>query len=123
ITTTQNSYAMSRGRQENIAFNWAIAAALPDLKAPYASTCNYGGGDGMFAPEESVRISGITDGTSNTFLFGEMSRFKNEPAGSNFNFGNVTWSFVGPPWTSDNPAWPGDVRVTSGAFVVPRRNA
>jgi len=122
ITTTQNSYAMNRGRMENIAFSWSPISGY-DPTAQYASTCNYGGGDGMFAPEESVRISGITDGTSNTFLFGEMSRFKNEPAGSNFNFGNVTSSFVGPPWTSDNPAWPGDVRVTSGAFVVPRLNA
>jgi prepilin-type N-terminal cleavage/methylation domain-containing protein/prepilin-type processing-associated H-X9-DG protein len=123
ITTTQNSYAMSRGRQENIAFNWAISGSLPDPKAPFASTCNFGGGDGMFGPEESVRIAAITDGTSNTFLFGEMSRFKNEPAGSNFNFGNVTWDFVGPPWTAANPTWNGDIRVTSGAFVIPKLNA
>jgi prepilin-type N-terminal cleavage/methylation domain-containing protein/prepilin-type processing-associated H-X9-DG protein len=123
ITTTQNSYAMSRGRQENIAFNWALSATLPDRTQPFASTCNYGGGDGMFGPEGSVRLAAITDGTSNTFLFGEMSRFKNEPAGSNFNFGNVTWDFVGPPWTAANPTWNGDIRVTSGAFVIPKLNA
>jgi prepilin-type N-terminal cleavage/methylation domain-containing protein/prepilin-type processing-associated H-X9-DG protein len=123
ITTTQNSYAMSRGRQENIAFNWALTAGLPDPKSPYASTCNYGGGDGMFGPEGSVRLSAITDGTSNTFLFGEMSRFRNEPAGSNFNFGNVTYDFVGPPWTAANPTWNGDIRITSGAFVIPKLNA
>ena len=123
ITTTQNSYATSRGRMENITYNWALAAALPDPKAPYASTCNYGGGDGLFEPEGSVRISAIVDGASNTFMFGEASRFKNEPAGSNFNFANVAGTFVGPPWTAPNPAWPGDARVTSGAFVIPKLNA
>ena len=59
---------------------------------------------------------------SNTFLFGEMSRFKDEPGGSQFNFGNTTGAFVGPPW-GGTPAWPGDIRVTSGAFVIPRLNA
>jgi prepilin-type N-terminal cleavage/methylation domain-containing protein/prepilin-type processing-associated H-X9-DG protein len=123
ITTTQNSYAMSRGQQETITFSWTASSTLPDPKAPYVSTCNYGGGDGMFGPENSVRVSAVTDGLSNTFLFGEMSRFRNEPAGSNFNFGNVTGTFVGPPWTAKSPTWPGDARPTSGAFVIPRPNS
>jgi len=122
ITTSQNSYAMNRGKQENIAFNWALNG-FPDRAQPYFSTCNYGGGDGPFMPEGIVSLAAVTDGTSNTFLFGEMSRFRNEPAGSNFNFGNVTWYFAGPPWTSDQPTWPGDIRISSGAFVIPRLNA
>ncbi|APW63811.1 DUF1559 domain-containing protein [Paludisphaera borealis] len=122
IATTQNSYGMNRGSQENIYFNWALSA-LPDSSSPYYSTCNYGGGDGMFMPESIVRIANVTDGTSNTFLFGEMSRFRNEPGGSNFQFANVTGAFAGPPWSASSPFWPGDTRPTSGAFVVPRLNS
>ena len=122
IATSQNSYGMSRGTQENIYFNWANTSP-PDPTAPYTTTCNYGGGDGMFMPESVVRISSTTDGTSNTFLFGEMSRFRNEPSGSNFQFGNVTGAFAGPPWSAGAPTWPGDTRPTSGAFTVPRLNS
>ena len=77
--------------------NWALSAPLPDNTQKYPQTCNYGGGDGLFGPENSVKISDITDGTSNTFMFGEMSRFRNEPAGSFFNFGNVAGQWCGPP--------------------------
>jgi len=122
MPTSQNSYAASRGRYENIYFNWSSTSTLPDPNGQFASTCNYGGGDGMFMPESVVKIAGVTDGTSNTFLFGEMSRFRNEPGGSYFNFGNATGAFQGPPWTGDS-AWPGDVRPTSGAFVIPKLNA
>ena len=123
ITTTQNSYAMNRGRMENIAFNWSLNSRLPDPNGAVRLDVQLRRRRRHVRPEDSVRISAITDGTSNTFLFGEMSRFKNEPAGSNFNFGNVTANFVGPPWTADNPTWPGDTRPTSGAFVVPKLNA
>jgi prepilin-type N-terminal cleavage/methylation domain-containing protein/prepilin-type processing-associated H-X9-DG protein len=122
IAVTQNSYGMSRGRIENIAFNWALAS-YPDPNAPYYSSCNWGGGDGMFMPSSAVRISDVTDGTSNTFLFGETSRFRNEPGPSEFNFGNFTGMFAGPPWTSASPYWNNDNRPTSGAFVIPKPNA
>ena len=65
----------------------------------------------------------VTDGTSHTFLIGEMSRFRNEPPGSHFYFNNITAVWAGPPWTAVNPAWPNDSRVTSGAFVSPSSNA
>ena len=107
---------MSRGQQENIYFNWAVAA-FPDPGQPYYQACNYGGGDGMFMPESVVKISNVTDGTSNTFLFGEMSRFKNEPANSTFYFSN----FVG-RWANPYFAAAG-VRITGGAFVVPKLNS
>jgi hypothetical protein len=79
----QASYGMSRGRQENIYFNWAVAA-FPDPGQPYYQNCNYGGGDGMFGPESAVKISAVTDGTSNTLFYGEMARFRNEPISSGF---------------------------------------
>jgi prepilin-type N-terminal cleavage/methylation domain-containing protein/prepilin-type processing-associated H-X9-DG protein len=122
VWTNQNSYAMNRGQQENIYFNWAVAS-FPDPNAPYYSTCNYGGGDGVFMPDGVVKIQGLTDGTSNTFLFGEMSRFANEPGGSHFNFGNITGAFTGPVWGAASPTWPGDIRPTSGAFVIPLPNS
>ena len=83
----QGSYGENRGRQENIYFNWAVAA-YPDPGQPYYSSCNYGGGDGMFMPASVVRIQDVTDGTSNTFLFGEQSRFPNEP-GNSIRLGRV----------------------------------
>src|SRR5262249_50004447 len=52
------------------------------------------------------------------------SRFKEEEStSSHFSFWNVAGNWVGPPWTAASPTWPGDVRVTGGAFVVPRLNA
>src|SRR5271166_1834669 len=116
IPRNQSSYGMSRGQQENIFCNWAVAP-VPDPGQPYYQTCNYGGGDGMFMPEGVVRISGVTDGTSNTFLFGEMSQFKNEPANSGYYFSN----FVG-AW-NDNSFYSGGYRITGGAFVVPKLNS
>jgi len=123
IGVAQISYAMSRGREETIAFNWATVATLPDPKGQYESTCNWGGGDGMFGPEASVKIGDVTDGTSNTMFFGEVSRFRTEPGPSPINFGFFTGFFAGPPWESDTPTWPNDGRPTSGASVVPRLNA
>jgi prepilin-type processing-associated H-X9-DG protein len=122
IPTVQNSYAMSRGKQETVAFSWGLTAYTNDPSGAYYSTCNFGGGDGLFGPENSVRISSVTDGTSNTFLFGEMSRFRNEPSASHFNFGNVAGYFAGPPWTGDS-FWPNDARVTGVAYTVPAPNS
>ncbi len=112
----QGSYGMSRGRQENIYFNWALTNPLPDTKSPYAQNCNYGGGDGLFMPESVVMISGVTDGTSNTFLAGEMARFLNEPASSGFYFSNIVGAW------GDNSFFSGGVRITGGAFVIPNPN-
>src|SRR5262249_10720358 len=53
---------------------------------------------------------------------GEVARFKNEPAGSNFNFVNVAGWFIGPPWTSSTPAW-NDTRITAFAYPVPKLNS
>jgi prepilin-type N-terminal cleavage/methylation domain-containing protein/prepilin-type processing-associated H-X9-DG protein len=123
ITPSQSSYGTSRGLQETIIFNWATTFPFPDPKAQYANTCNYGGGDGMFGPEGCVKIQGVTDGTSNTFLFGEMSRFRNEPAGSTFYFSNIAGYWIGPPWSGPAPFWTNDARITSGAYQVPKLNA
>jgi prepilin-type N-terminal cleavage/methylation domain-containing protein/prepilin-type processing-associated H-X9-DG protein len=122
VWTDQNSYAMSRGQMENLYFNWAVTT-FPDPSAPYYQTCNYGGGDGLFQPDGIVRVQAVTDGTSNTFLVGEMSRFKNEPQGSHFNFGNIAGAFGGPVWGAASTTWPGDIRPTSGAFVIPLPNS
>jgi prepilin-type N-terminal cleavage/methylation domain-containing protein/prepilin-type processing-associated H-X9-DG protein len=116
IAINQGSYGMNRGRQENIFFNWATVATLPDPAGQFASTCNYGGGDGAFMPESVTRIADFTDGTSNTFLFGEMSRFPNEPANI-FQFMGLTAAWGDGTWN------PNGVRVTGGAFVVPALNS
>jgi prepilin-type N-terminal cleavage/methylation domain-containing protein/prepilin-type processing-associated H-X9-DG protein len=121
IQPPQASYGTSRGTLDTIAFNWALTA-YPDPSQPYFSSCNWGGGDGMFGPEASVRIAAVTDGTSNTFFFGEQTQFRNEPAGSNFSFNMIATYFQGPPWTG-SPFWPNDARVTSGTTTVARLNS
>ena len=119
----QASYAASEGSQEQIIWNWGNTAP-PDPTGQFASTCNQGPGDGMFAPSWATRISAVTDGLSNTLLFGEMSRFINEPGGSNFQFNYAAGWWAGPPWTAAQPAWgPNDIRFTGIAPTIARPNS
>jgi len=88
---SQSSYGMSRGTQENIYENWA-SASFPDPNGEQPGKCNAALGNGMFGAENVVKISGVTDGTSNTTLFGEMSRWPNDPA-LGFNWWHFTAAF------------------------------
>ena len=98
---------------ENIYFNWVNNSGVA---TQYASTGGWGGGDGMFMPEGVVRLSSVTDGTSNTFLFGEMSRFKQDTSNA------WMWSNLTAAW-GDGSFFNGSVRVTGGAFVIPAPNS
>ena len=113
----QGSYAGNRGRYETFIWNWATGPTYPDPTSPYYSSCNYGGGDGIFGPSTVVKLSGVTDGSSNTLFFGEQARFKNEPANS--QFGWVTLA----AWWGDSYFYSGGSRLTGGAYVIPRLNA
>ena len=112
---THSSYAMSRGRDENIYFNWAVAA-FPDPGAVNFQSCNSTNGDGMFGADIGIRISAVTDGTSNTFLFGEVSRWPNEPA-SFLMEANATFA------ANVSQYYSGEVRPMTGAFVIPQLNS
>ncbi len=114
VPYVQNSYATNRGRNENIAINWGNTTP-PDPTAPYYQNCNGDPGDGMFGWQWAFTTSSVTDGLSNTFLFGEVSRFVNEPS-SAYSIGNITWEFQ-----DDYSIYAG--HPTSGTFVVPRLNA
>ncbi len=111
----QASYAENRGRQENICFTWGVT--YPDPAQPYYQSCNYGGGDGMFMPVASVRIQDVTDGTSNTFLFGETSRFLSEPPSSQFYWVSFLACFADPYVPAVG------FRPVGGAFVIPYLNS
>jgi len=112
IPFAQSSYGQSRGTWENIYFNWYNASGC----AMYASQCCYGGGTGMFMPESVVKISDVTDGTSNTTFFGEMSRFKQEPPNL-WQFSNMVAAF------GDGTFYAGGVRIVGGAYTVPAPNS
>jgi prepilin-type N-terminal cleavage/methylation domain-containing protein/prepilin-type processing-associated H-X9-DG protein len=117
---SQTSYGMSRGTQENIYTNWA-QTAFPDPNAPQSSKCNAALGNGMFGAEDVVRVSAVTDGTSNTTFFGETSRFKNEPADP-YNFYDFTAVF---PASDFNPTAinANELFPQTGAFTFPRINS
>jgi prepilin-type N-terminal cleavage/methylation domain-containing protein/prepilin-type processing-associated H-X9-DG protein len=116
----QSSYGMSRGTQENIYTNWA-SDGWPDPGAPQPNKCNAALGNGMFGAEDVVRVAAVTDGTSNTTLFGEMSRFRNEP-GDVFNFYSFTAVFPASDFntTASNA---NELFPQTGAFTYPRINS
>ncbi len=111
-----SSYGTSRGQNENIGINWSNTSP-PDPTAPYYRNCNGDPGDGMFGWEYAVRAAEVTDGLSNTFLFGEMGRFLDEPP-SSFSIASMTYELVD-TYPTASPLY----RPTSGAFVVPKLNA
>jgi prepilin-type processing-associated H-X9-DG protein len=114
IDPAQASYGAVRGITNNATFNWTTRN--PDR-------CGAIDSEGVFNIDISCRVSSVTDGLSYTMFVGEMSRFLNEPGGSHFNFNAVDGLWRGPPWTSATAYWPGDWRITGGAYTVPRLNA
>ncbi|MFO0954286.1 MAG: DUF1559 domain-containing protein [Isosphaeraceae bacterium] len=113
VSTTQSGYAGVSGLTEVLIYRYN-----PPTNA---DRCGALDNEGIFGVNNATTISSITDGTSNTVMIGEKSRYIDEPAGSNFNFVNVAGWFAGPPWTG-TPAW-NDTRVTSLAYVVPKLNS
>jgi prepilin-type N-terminal cleavage/methylation domain-containing protein/prepilin-type processing-associated H-X9-DG protein len=112
ISTVQSSYSGMIGLTETLIYHWTTTN--PDR-------CFAIDSEGVFGVNIAYPASEMIDGTSNTIMVGETSRFRNEPAGSNFNFVNTAGWFVGPPWTG-SPAW-NDTRITAMAYAVPKLNA
>jgi prepilin-type processing-associated H-X9-DG protein len=117
IATLQSSYQGMRGMTENLYYSWGTSAG-----APNADRCGVIDSEGVFGANIAFGIQDITDGTSNTLMAGEATRFINEPQNSTFGFINVGGAWNGPDWTS-TVIWPGDIRVTSGTYSVPKINA
>ena len=117
---SQCSYAMSRGTQENVYCNWALAS-FPDPGAENPQNCNAALGNGMFGADAVVKVSGVTDGTSNTTLFGEAARWIGDVASGYGSWGHV--SVTNYSSASYNSAWPGDLRPRAGKFTYPRLNS
>jgi len=117
VPSAQVSYYGVAGLTENNFYRWATSSGHN------IDRCGAIDSEGVFGkPNMCLRISEVPDGTSNTAYVGEKSRFPNEPANSNFNFGYCVDVFGGPP-VNGIPTWPNDIRVTGLAYCVPAINA
>ncbi len=117
VQYVQTSYAPVIGGTEILFYSWGTGAT-----AHNADRCGAIDSEGVFGASVAYRIADIIDGTSNTLAMGETSRFaadNNATSANPFNFGNVMGAWYGP----DIPGWTNDVRVTGGAYTVPKINA
>jgi prepilin-type N-terminal cleavage/methylation domain-containing protein/prepilin-type processing-associated H-X9-DG protein len=117
IVTMQTTYHGMSGLTECMGFFWGTGTTAPNADRCGAMDC-----EGIFGSNIAYKIADVTDGTANTIMVGEKSRFLNEPPNSVFNFGNAVGSFDGPDWAG-SVVWSGDKRVTGVAYAVPRLNA
>jgi prepilin-type N-terminal cleavage/methylation domain-containing protein/prepilin-type processing-associated H-X9-DG protein len=106
----QSSYAVSSGNFD--AFHWFCGC-------PPGTGGSCAGGvmvksDGAMLQGYMVRVSDVTDGTSNTIFIGETSRFKNDPD-------QIFQSWSRSAWFSSNLA--GSTRLNAMASTVPKINA
>ena len=116
----QASYATNNGLEEQYVTTWANSSTLPDPTGQFPQICNQVPGDGAFGTNWAYPLSAFRDGTSNTFLFGETSRFPDEPGSSSFYTNFIGGWWPGPGQPSGSLA---DLRITGGATAVPRLNA
>jgi prepilin-type N-terminal cleavage/methylation domain-containing protein/prepilin-type processing-associated H-X9-DG protein len=124
FTVAQASYSACSGTQETTYYFWSGQGTQPPVaSAPYANSCNQGPSDGMFGVSYCQSIASVTDGTSNTLLFGELTRFINEPGGSNFSFNYVAGWWTGPPWGGTTYWGPSDVRYTGIMGTIAKPNS
>jgi prepilin-type N-terminal cleavage/methylation domain-containing protein/prepilin-type processing-associated H-X9-DG protein len=111
IPTPQCSYAMVVGSTECMIYG--LANTNPNCGAIPPS--------GVFGIAWNITLSQITDGTSNTALFAEQSRFRNEPASV-----GTTPSYI-PAYTLAGryfePAFMNDTRPICYGYTVPAINA
>jgi prepilin-type N-terminal cleavage/methylation domain-containing protein/prepilin-type processing-associated H-X9-DG protein len=119
VPFSQASYASSNGLHDQYLLNWSNTGDLPDPTGQYPQICNQAPGDGLYGTNWCHRLASVVDGTSNTFFFGETSRFRDEPPGSSF-YTNL----IGGWWDGPNQAPNSlvDLRITGGATCVPRLN-
>lgn len=75
----------------------------------------------MFGKGWTVRLADVTDGTSNTLMVGEFSRFKNEPA--TFSDGTPSFFNISSPGGWFNGTINNDTRLQVFGYTVPRINA
>ena len=93
----------------------------PDPRHPRPRTATGTTATGCSATSPRSRSRQVTDGLSNTFLFGETSRYVGQPA----SVSNIIEYRHGIPRRFQPDRWKRPLRrhPTSGAFVVPKLNA
>ncbi len=108
---SQSSYAGSAGTFD--IWHW-YCGCPPGVGGQSCQGSTQIAGDGVFYGNVPVKLAGITDGTSNTFLAGETSRFVNDP-----DLVFQEWSRC--LWFAS--AAPGSTRISGTASTIPYLNA
>ena len=109
---SQNSYALVAGNRECILY---FTGTRSD------PNCGAIAPDGMFGKGWTYQIRDVVDGTSQTLMVGEFSRFRNEPAA--FTDGTPSFFNISSPGGFFSGTLGGDTRLQVFGYTVPRINA
>ncbi len=108
---SQSSYAGSAGTFD--IWHW-YCGCPPSVSGVSCAGSTQIAGDGIFYGNAATRLQAITDGTSNTFAFGEQSRFLNDPDTIMQEWSRALWF---------GSSAPNSTRISGTASTVPYLNA
>jgi prepilin-type N-terminal cleavage/methylation domain-containing protein/prepilin-type processing-associated H-X9-DG protein len=114
ILNPQTSYAGVGGLTENCFYYWGY----PAPGNPNQDRCGAIDSEGIFGqPSKCLKVSDVTDGTSNSASVGEQCHFPGEQSSTFYHFGYAAGAFeLGGQYTND-------IRDTAIAYMAPQPNS